>query len=301
VRRRLRAIVYGLRRATGGAARRPVVTALSVGAIGISLLLVGVVVLAALNVSRLTQSWGRGVQMVVYLEEDTPPERAKAIGEILSAAPAVERVDFVPPDAAWQRLRDSLGDRRDLLDGVEVGFLPSSLEVTLGGGVKGIASVSPMVEKLRRTAGVEEVEFVGDWVERLTSLLATLRALAIALAIVVAAACIYVVAGTIKLGMYARNDELEVLKLVGATDSFVEAPLLVEGAMQGTLGAGVALSLLYLLYRLGAPALERMLGGAVGELDLSFLPAAQVALALGLGAALGVVGSWMAIGRHARA
>jgi len=296
-----RAIRYGIGRALSGAARRPLVTVLSTGAIGISLLLVGVVVLAAANVARLTQGWGRGVQMVVYLEDGTSPERARSIGRILSAVDAVERVDYVPADVAYQRLRDSLGERRDLLDGVEVGFLPASLEVTLHGGVKGVASVSPVVERLRQTRGVEEVEFVGDWVDRLTALFHALRWVALALALVVAGACVYVVAGTIKLGMYARDDELTVLRLVGATDAFVELPLVVEGAMQGALGAGVAVGLLYALYRIGGPAIERMLTGAVGEIHLSFLSAPHLLIAVAAGALLGIAGSWLAVGRHARA
>jgi cell division transport system permease protein len=295
----LRAVLYGLARALRGSLRRPVVSLLSTGAIGVALLLVGVVALAGVNAGRLTAPWGRGVQMVVYLADGTTPERAGTIGHILDDLPAVERVDYVPPDAAMARLADSLGERRELLDGVEVGFLPASLEVTLAGGVRDVASVSPVVERLRQTPGVEDVEFLGDWVDRMAALLKALRALGLFLGLVVAAACIYVVAGTIKLGMYARKDELEVLRLVGATDRFIKVPLFVEGALQGTLGAATAVGLLYVLFRLGGPALERLLAGAIGEVQLTFLPQQMMLAALAGGALLGVAGSWIAVGRNA--
>ena len=297
----LRAMFMGLGRALGGSARRPLVTVLATGAVGVSLLLVGLVVLAAQNVSRLTQPWGQGVQMVVYLDDDATPERARAIADVLRAVQAIERVDYVPPDAALARLEQSLGERRELLAGVEVGYLPASLEVTLAPGVREVAEASPLVARLRATPGVEEVEFLGDWVDKVTSLIRTLRLAAAALALVVALACVYVVAGTIKLGMYARKDEIEVLKLVGATDRFVKGPLIVEGALQGALGAGVALALLYASYRLGAPALEQALAGAVGPLRLAFLPMTHAALVLAAGAVLGIVGSWVAIGKYADA
>jgi cell division transport system permease protein len=297
----LRAMVMGLGRAFGGAARRPLVTALATGAVGVSLLLLGLVVLAAQNVSHLTQPWGQGVQMVVYLDDDATPERARAIAEILRSVDAIERVDYVPPDAALARLEQSLGERRDLLQGVEVGYLPASLEVTLAPGVREVAEASPLVARLRATPGVEEVELLGDWVDKVTSLIRTLRLVAAALALVVALACVYVVAGTIKLGMYARRDEIEVLKLVGATDPFVKGPLVVEGALQGALGAAVALALLFAAYRLGAPRLEQALAGALGPVRLSFLPLGHAALVLAAGALLGVVGSWVAIGRYADA
>jgi cell division transport system permease protein len=298
---RVRALLYGLARALRGTSRRPLVAVLSTGAIGVSLLIVGVVGLAAANVARLTARWDRGVQMVVYLEDDVTPERARAIGEVLAGVAAIERVDYVPADMAYRRLQASLGARAALLDGVETGFLPASLEVELAGGVRGVAAASPVIDRLRRTPGVEEVEFLGDWVDRLAALLRALRAAAIALGLLVAGACVYVIAGTIKLGMYARKDELEVLRLVGATDGFIRLPLVVEGALHGTVGAGVAVGLLYAVYRLGAPPLERMLSGAVGGLELTFLAPPLVGAALGAGLLLGVAGSWLAIGRHADA
>jgi cell division transport system permease protein len=297
----LRAIRYGLARAVRGVAGRPLVALLSTGAIGVSLLLVGLVALAAANVARLTARWDDGVQMVVYLEEGVTPERARAIGRVLRWVHAIERVDYVPPDEAHRRLGDALGARRDLLEGVETGFLPGSLEVRLADGVRGVAAASPVIARLQRTPGVEEVEFLGDWVDRLSALLAALRGAAIVLGLLVGGACVYVIGGTIKLGLHARKDELEVLRLVGATDRFIRLPLVVEGALQGLVGAGVALGLLYTIYRLGAPALERTLSAAVGGLELTFFSASLAAGALAGGLLLGVVGSWLAVGGHADA
>jgi cell division transport system permease protein len=274
---------------------------LATGAIAVSLMLVGVVYLAQRNVAKLTGTWGGGVQMVVYLDDDVSPERAREIARILAGVDAVERVDYVPPDVAHARLAESLGERKDLLDGVELGYLPASLEVSLHGGVRDVAAMSPLVDRLRRTPGVEEVEFLSDWVDRLAALLRSLRLAAVALAILVAGACVYVIAGTIKLGVYARKDELEVLKLVGATDRFVKAPLLLEGALQGALGAAAAVGLLFALFKLGAPALERMLEGAVGGVSITFLPGVEAAVVVAAGAAIGVMGSWIAIGRYADA
>jgi cell division transport system permease protein len=301
VRTTLRAALMGLGRALGGSARRPLPTILATGAVGVSLLLVGLVVLTAQNVARLSKPWGQGVQMVVYLEETATPERARAIADVLRGVNAIERVDYVPPDQALARLEESLGPRRDLLTGVEVGWLPASLEVTLAPGVREVAEASPLVAKLRATPGVEEVEFLGDWVDKVASLVRSLRLAAAGLALIVALACVYVVAGTITLGMVARREEIEVLKLVGATDRFVKAPLLVEGALQGLLGAGVAVGLLFAVFRLGAPALSAALAGVLGPAPLTFLPGAQLGITLAVGAGLGLVGSWVAIGRYADA
>lgn len=290
----------GLGRAVGGARRRPLPTLLAIGAIGVSLVLFGLVVLALQNLGRVAAPWGEGVQMVVYLDADASPERARAIAQVLGKVDAVERVDYVAPDEALARLRTSLGPRGGLLDGVETGYLPASLELTLAPGVREVAEASPLVAKLRATPGVEEVEFLGDWVAKVAALHRALRLIALGLALAVALACVYVVAGTITLGVVARKDEIEVLELVGATDRFVRWPLVVEGALQGLFGAGLALLLLLITYRLGAPMIEGALAGALGELRFAFLPAAQIGLGLLLGTGLGMLGSLLALGRRTR-
>lgn len=292
----LRAALYGLGRALGGTTRRPLVTLLATGAVAVSLLLVGVVYLAAANVARLTGSFERGVQMVVYLEDGTTPDRARSIAAVLQGVRGVESVDFVAPDEAFRRLSESLGERRDLLQGVEVGYLPASLEVSLAGGLRDVAAVSPLVERLRAAPGVEEVEFLGDWVDRLAALKRALNVAGLALALLVAAACVYVVGSTIRLGALARKDEIEILRLVGATDRFVRAPLVVEGALVGAVGAAIAALLLLLLHQLGGPPLERMLSSAVGDLRIVFLHPAELGVGLLAGLGLGATGSWLAVG-----
>ncbi len=148
---RLRAIFYGLGRAFHGVGRRPLISMLSIGAISVALLLVGLVALAAGNVERMTARFGRGVQMIIYLQDGVTPERAMAIADILAKVQAVEHVDYVPPDEAYKRLQETLGPRRDLLDGIEPGFLPASLEVKLADGVRELAAASPLVARRRVT------------------------------------------------------------------------------------------------------------------------------------------------------
>src|SRR2546423_7893103 len=102
---------------------------------------------------------------------------------------------------------------------------------------------------------------MGDWTGRLRALERLLSAAGWFVALLVLCACLYIVGSTIRLGVFARRDEIEIWKLVGATDGFVKAPFLVEGGLQGALGTGVAVILLYGLYRLASPRLEAGVGG----------------------------------------
>jgi len=292
-----RALADGLR----AIRRAPFEQAVAIGTIAVALLFVGMQRLAVENVARVTAGFGRGAQMIVYLEDDAPPSRARQIADALAKMPDVERVQTVDGKEAFARLRGSLGARADLLDGVEETALPTSLEVTLRGGGSSLLRAHPAFERLKRTPGVEEVELMGDWLERVGALERLLRAAGLLLGLLVGAACLYIVASTIRLAVFARREEIEILKLVGATDGFVKAPFLVEGTLQGAAGASLALALLYALYRSAAPWIERTLGGLLAQAPLGFLPLAECAAAIVLGALLGLVGSWLALGRHVRA
>jgi cell division transport system permease protein len=214
--------------------------------------------------------------------------------------PGVERVRTIDTHEAYERLRRSLGTRADLLDGVEEGFLPTSIEVGLRPGLAEVLRAHPAFERLRKTPGVEEVELMGGWAARLAAVDTLLSQVGLAVGLLVACACLYIVASTIRLGVFARRDEIEILKLVGATDRFVKAPFLIEGALQGALGTALAVALLYGLFRMGAPRVEALLGELVAAAPLSFFPAPALAAAIAGGAFLGLSGSALALGRYVK-
>jgi len=289
-----------LEQAWAGARRNPLIQVVAIGCIALSLVLVGVVELAVVNVRRLSASWGADVQMIVYLEDGTAPARAQKFAGALGRLPGVTAVRTVDGHQAWERLKRGLGSRGDLLDGVEEGFLPASLEVTLKPGVADMLRAHPAFERLRRSAGVEDVELMGDWAGRLGALERLLDGIGWAVAALVLCACLYIVGSTIRLGVFARRDEIEIWKLVGATDGFVKAPFLVEGGLQGALGTALAALLLYGLYRLGAPRVEAVLGGWLAAGPLGFFTPLQLGAALLLGTLLGLVGSAVALGRYVK-
>jgi cell division transport system permease protein len=288
-------------RALDGIRRSPLIQLVAVGTIALSLVLVGVVALAALNVRRLASLWGGDVQMTVYLEEGAARERQQQIAQALAKLPGVDDVRQVSSHEAYERLRRSLGGRSDLLDGVEESFLPASLEVTLKPGVVDVIRAHPAFERLRKAAGVEEVELHGDWAARLQRVQSLLTDVGLAVGFLVLCACLYVVGATIRLGVFARRDEIAIMQLVGATHRFVKGPFLVEGALQGTIGAASAVALLYALYALAQPRVEAALGGLLSAAPITFFRPLEIGIAVAAGTLLGLVGSSVALGRYVRA
>jgi len=292
----MRAVGRGLR----GVRQNPLIQLVAIGTIALTLLLVGTVELTAANVAHLARGWAGDVQMTVFLDDGTKSERAQKIAGALGKLPGVTSVRFVEPHEAYQRLQRSLGSRADLLDGVEDGFLPASIEVALKPGVADVIRAHPAFERLRHAPGVEDVELVGDWVQRLRAVESLLHELGIGVGLLVLFACLYVVGSTIRLGVFARRDEIEILKLVGATGGFVKAPFLVEGLLQGLCGTLLASGLLYGLFRLARPRIEATLGGMLAAGPLTFFRPTELAIAVALGALLGLTGSALALGRYVK-
>jgi cell division transport system permease protein len=296
----LQFVAKAVLKALSGARRKPLIQAVAVGTIAASLVLVGAVELCARNVGRLRESWGGNVQMTVYLEDGLSSARVQQIADALGHLPGVTAVHAVDPHEAYERLRRSLGPRGDLLAGVEEGYLPASLEVSLKPGVAQMIRVHPAFERLRHAAGVEDVDLLGDFGERLEAAERLLGQLGLGVGLLVASACLYIVASTIRLGVFARRDEIEILKLVGATDRFVKAPFLIEGALQGALGTLIAGGLLLALFRLIQPRVESVLSGFVASSALAFFPGHLLLAATLGGALLGLCGSALALGRYVR-
>jgi cell division transport system permease protein len=270
----------------------------AVGSISVGLLLVGLVALGAKNLDRLVATVGNGLQVTAYLRPDADHARVAALTRTLSRNRLVASVRRVSPEEAHRRLEASLGDRPGLLDGVEPGFLPASLELTLRRSEAD--RVRPILALLSASPAVEEVDYLGQWVNRLSSILALVRGLGVAVAIIICLACLYIVVSTIRLGVFARREEIGILRLVGATERYVRAPFLLEGALQGVAGALLASGLLYLLFRVATPPLEGLWGQGLSSARFAFLSPAQLLAGIGVAVLLGLLGSRMAVARHGR-
>ncbi len=287
-------IAYTGRRVGQLIARRPGRAAWAIGAVAAALTAFAVVQIAATNVMAWTATWRGGASMVVYLTPSTTDVQARAIGDALRGAAGIERVEYVAPGEAERRLRASLGGHDELLAGVDPSVLPASLEVELGAGVRDVAGASPIVEALRATPGVDEVEVAGEWVDQVGAVLAALRAAAWALLVVLGAAAIWLVAAALRLRHDDDAELARVAALLGAPPRFTRVPAMLAGVVQGALGAVLALGLAYVLYARFADDIVASLARVLADARVAFLPTGQVAMLIAVGAGLGLVGGALA-------
>jgi cell division transport system permease protein len=288
-------IRYFLRTALLGLRASPMTTTIAVATIGVTLLLVGAFALLVSNMERLLDRFGEDILVSAYLEVGLPGEEQRALLERVQSAPGVESVRLVSEEEAMQRFREGSAGRDFLLEGLDENPLPASLEITLVPESKSSEGLAILVAALEGLRGIDEFGYGTSWVEGYARAMALIRGIGIAIGAVLALATLLIVSNTIRLAVYARRDEIEILRLVGAGRSFVSIPFLVEGLIQGSLGGVVAVALLYGFFRILLPGLEGGLEFLLGFAKPVFIGTEGVLGLIVAGAALGTLGCGLAL------
>lgn len=291
---------YFLRRALRNMRQSPVLSLASIGTVAVALALFAFFAIAVLNVQQLTASWGENLAVVAYL--DKVPEEKMLAGWIkdIEAYPEIAQVTFVSREIAYERFRQRLGENADLLAGLGPEVLPASLEMTLNQDWRSEAALATVVERLRKEYRFDDLQYGQGWLEKLEAFLLLLRVAGSALGGFLVFAALVIVANTIKLTLYARQDELEAMTMVGGTSLFIKLPYLIEGTVQGLLGGVAALAVSFLAFQV---LLQKSLGSLLlitGIDSIHFLPPIwQGSLVIG-GGLIGLLGSLFALRRFVR-
>jgi cell division transport system permease protein len=231
----------------------------------------------------------------VYLAPGADLEAARAAAAAI--APGAE-VEAVTGREAMRRLRVSLGDQGRVLDGLGEDVLPASVDVRARGLT--LAGARDLAKRLQAVPGAAEVDDGAVWVARLETLLRRGRTAGLGLLALLALGTAVLVSNTLRMAVYARRDEIDIMKLVGATDTYVGAPILLEGALQGLVGALLAAAALWGAAAALLPRLQEALPIAARLARADLLPAPLLAWLVAGGAALGLVASALALRRFLR-
>lgn len=291
---------YFFRRALRNMQQSPVLSLASVGTIAVALALLAFFAIAVLNVQQLTASWGESLAIVVYLDE--VPEESVVKGWIgdIERYPEVDKVNYVSRNMAFERFSKRLGDDAELVEGLGPDVLPASLEISLADSWRNEMAVTAVVERLRQDHRFTDLQYGQGWLEKLEAFLLLLRMTGAALGGFLVFAALIIVANTIKLTMYARQDELEAMAMVGATSLFIKLPFFIEGALQGFLGGITALGLSFLVFEI---VLQKSLGSLLlitGIDTIHFLPVPWQAMLILGGGLIGLLGSLFALRKFVR-
>ena len=269
--------------------------AISVGTIAISLLIFGAFVLLSVNLRTWIQGWGQTLSISVYLKDGIDEGTRERIRTAISTLQGAEIKGFISKEKALQNMKGMLGSQAGLLDGLTMNPLPASFEVAFKNVDRTKFEPKRIKEALEKVAGVDEVQYSEQWLDQFEGLLYLLKIAGLAIGGLLCVAVLFIITNTIKLAIYSRRNEIEIYKLVGATDWYVKAPLLIEGALQGLLGALIALGILLAIHFVLSFRVTQIFG--LSFMDFVFLSETYALGILSLGLILGLLGSFSAIGR----
>jgi cell division transport system permease protein len=286
---------YFVRSAWLGLRSSPMPAAVAVATIAVTLFLVGVFALLLANMTGILERFGREVRLTAYVEADLGAARERDLLAEAKRLPGVEKAEWVSREAALARFRERLGGESALLDGLDENPLPASVEVELAAPDRNPEGLARVAGALGELAGVAEVSRGHAWVDGYARAVALVRSGALGLGSILALAALVIVTNTIRLAVYARRDEIDILMLVGGTRTFVSIPFLLEGIVQGVAGGLIALGLLYAGFAFLGGSLHGALTFVLGNAEPAFLSRAAGAALVGAGAGLGAVGSAAAL------
>lgn len=251
------------------------------------------------QVERLGVDWQRAAQLSVYLEESVTSEAAEQLLEDIQALETVADASLLDRDLALEEFQQHSG-MGEALQQLSYNPLPSVILVTPASIEGGAAALEPVRNELAALSGVELVQIDLLWVERLTRILALLERFTGGLAVLLILALLLVMTNTIRLAIESRRDEILVIKLVGGTDAFVRRPFLYIGVLYGLLSGLLAWALLTLGLMWLNVTVRQVAALYQSDFELSGMPVLD-GLTLVAGAMLlGLVGAWLAVGRHIR-
>jgi cell division transport system permease protein len=265
----MRALRYALDEAVASLWRGRRSGALSMATIALALFVLGAFLIVTSNLERLGAEWSSSADMSVYLNDAVTPGERQAIESALAGDVVTERT-YVSKADALARFRRTFADLASGMDGLGDNPLPASYEVRLRTGAD--QGIDSLVARVRELPGVADVRYDRQWLARLLSAIAVVRRLGLALGILLGAAAALTVANVVRLALFARRDELEIMQLVGAPQMYIRGPFVMEGTLQGGMAAIVAVAALGITFLALRATYLAPLAATINLSSVRFLP-----------------------------
>lgn len=207
------------------------------------------------------------------------------------------RIQFINSTQALERFQEKFPELQGIIENLKINPFPPCFEIALQEKNLSSEEIDSFIQEIRKMKGVEEVQFNRDWVEKMQSLSRLVKAVGFFLGGILILASFFIISNIIKLNVIARREEIEILRLVGATDTFIRIPFLIEGIILGILGGLLSLLLLFLLIKIFPLYLGASLGVLQELINFRYLTLAQSGMLIGGGAIIGFLGSFSSLAR----
>lgn len=297
----LRTLFYMLREAWANMRTNRMTTMVAILTTAFTLACVGIFLLLYVNL-RAAAGWLQDdIKIMVYLDDRLSSEAVADVEQQLRGDRAVASALFISKEKALGEFKAQFPSESHLLDGLGQNPLPASFVVALSPAFRSPDAVKRWAERVGKLAGVAKVDYNQDWIDALATVIRAIELVAIGIGLILSAAAVTIIANTIRLTLFARRDEIAILRLIGATSTFIRIPYLLEGAVLGAMGSALSLAMLKILYELFRQQMKT--AGRLGGLDnmIAFFPLSVCVALIAVGMGLGFAGSFVSLRRFGEA
>ncbi len=285
-----------LKRALQDIRQNLLLNTVTISTIALSILIVSAAVLFFLNTTDILESWRRGIRIMVYLDDELDKAQRHAIENRITTIYGVQAAEFISKETALDRLRAQMRRQSSILDGLERNPLPDAFEVQMIPTARTWEKAEDVAGKLEALAGVADVEYGQRWVERFVTLFNLFRLTSYAMGGLFFIASVFIVGNTVRLILYSRRQEVEIMRLVGATERFILAPFYFQSMIQGALGGISGLVALLMMFILIQSKIQAV--SVIGLVTLRFLSPSLLAAIVAASTLVGWLGCHLSLKQY---
>jgi cell division transport system permease protein len=289
--------MYFLRKAYRDIRRNILVNGVTIGIIVFSLLVISIFLVVLVNLNRLLVHWEGKIHVISYVRDGLSSDEVKNLERHIHELKEVKSIKYVSKSDARRLYKRIFGKQDGILAGLDLDILPASFEIQLKKEFYRGREVKELVKKLSQIKGITDIQYGGEWISRLSTIVHLLRWGQWIVGGILFLAISFIISNAIKLSIYARKEEIEIMRLVGATNGHIKIPFLIEGLFQGVSGAILSVGLLFLLYQSFLLKSGPFVKASLGPIEFSFLPWSSIGGVILVGVFLGFLGSYLSLAR----
>jgi cell division transport system permease protein len=264
--------------------------------ISLSILIVSAFILFFINTNEIMNFWKKGLRVMAYLKPELTGSPLTDLTRRIQSISGVETVRFISKEEAFDQLKAQMRRQASLFDNLGENPLPDAFEIRMNAATQTWDKVEYLAAEIEALEEVQEVEYGQRWLGRYTRIFNLFKLTGYAMCGIFFMAAVFIVANTIRLVIYSRRDEIEIMRLVGAAEGFIKVPFYLQGLLQGALGAGIGLAILFFAYLAIVSNIEQ--GWFSGLFQIRFLSPLMSGAIILLSMLVGWFGSYLSLKQY---
>ena len=268
---------------------------MSVMTTAIAFSIIGIFFLVFTNLNILLSKWNKEVQLIVYIEDKVSKDQLLLLENSYTKNKNIHSVDFISKDEAWNTFKNTFSDKSKFIKMLDFNPLPASYIIKFKDGADRLINIRSLAEQLKYQKGVESIEYGEKWIARFQNFMVFLEIVILSIGGVLCVGLVLIISNTIKLSIYSRQDEIDLMTLLGAKSRSIKAPLLLEGILQSVLGVLIALIVIKIIHIFIRYHFQGSLESIFRSIDLQFLTNPLIWVMIFISIFVGWLGSLISI------